>query len=426
MCGVRRLSGTTMVALSIVRRWIGRNSVVSSGTEFLRIQRHAMINLLPSTRPRRRAARSWLWAVTASSYPATSMQPGVAGHRPSFVNDSLKTDALVPINPLISTDVVRAAELLREGRLVAFATETVYGLGANALDERAVARVFAVKNRPHFDPLIVHIADRQWLDRLVTALPEAARRLVDEFWPGPLTLVLPKSDIVPDLVTSGLPSVAVRMPSHPLALELLRTVDQPVAAPSANPFGQISPTTAEHVAETLGDGVDLILDGGACAVGVESTVIGFDDGTPCILRHGGLTQEAIERVVGPVTSRQNPASGPAESPGMLPQHYAPRTSLAMIEQAELSADSALWQRLSGKRIGLLLLEPARDTDDVDSHRCDVVEVLTNDGNLCDAAAAFFAALRRLDAADVDQILALPFPDEGLGRALNDRLRRACH
>ena len=330
-------------------------------------------------------------------------------------------DLPVPTDSLISTDVARAAELLREGQLVAIATETVYGLGANALDERAVARVFEVKNRPHFDPLIVHIADRQWLDRLVTSVPDAARQLADAFWPGPLTLVLPKSDIVPDLVTSGLPCVAIRMPSHPQALELLRKVDLPIAAPSANPFGQISPTTAEHVAETLGDGVDLILDGGPCSIGVESTVVGFDDGKPCILRHGGLTQEEIERVVGPVTSRQNPASGPAESPGMLPQHYAPRTPLAMVEPSDLSADSTLRKSLAGRRVGLLLLEPSPAAESFDA-----VEVLTTDGNLRDAAAAFFAALRRLDVTDVDQILALPFPDEGLGRALNDRLRRACH
>ncbi len=327
----------------------------------------------------------------------------------------------VPTESLISTDVARAAELLREGRLVAFATETVYGLGANALDERAVARVFEAKNRPHFDPLIVHFADQQWLDRLVTSVPNAAWQLADEFWPGPLTLVLPKSEIVPDLVTSGLPSAAVRMPSHPLALGLLRAVDLPIAAPSANPFGQISPTSAEHVAETLGDGVDLILDGGACSVGVESTVVGFDDGTTCILRHGGLTQEEIERVVGPIQSRQNSASGPAESPGILPQHYAPRTPLGMFERSDLSADSPLRQSLTEERTGLLLLEP-----DPDTHGFDSVEVLTSDGNLRDAAAAFFAALRRLDAAGIEQILALPFPDEGLGRALNDRLRRACH
>jgi L-threonylcarbamoyladenylate synthase len=332
----------------------------------------------------------------------------------------------VPTETLISTDVARAVELLRGGRLVAIATETVYGLGANALDERAVARVFEVKNRPYFDPLIVHIADGQWLGRLVTDLPDAARLLAGAFWPGPLTLVLPKSDIVPDLVTSGLPSVAIRMPSHPQALELLRTVDLPIAAPSANLFGQLSPTTAEHVAATLGNGVDLILDGGPCSIGVESTVVGFDGGHACILRHGGLTQEEIERVVGPVTSRQNPASGPAESPGMLPQHYAPRTPLAMVALTDLAADSALRQCLAGKRVGLLLLEQSRAARGFSAQEFAAVEVLTADGNLREAAAAFFAALRRLDAAGVEQILALPFPDEGLGRALNDRLRRACH
>ncbi|MBI1311595.1 threonylcarbamoyl-AMP synthase [bacterium] len=334
----------------------------------------------------------------------------------------LGANASVSTDSLISTDVARAAELLREGRLVAIATETVYGLGANALDERAVARVFEVKNRPHFDPLIVHIADGQWLARLVTDVPAAARQLADAFWPGPLTLVLPKSNIVPDLVTSGLPRVAIRMPSHPQALELLWTVDLPIAAPSANPFGQLSPTTAEHVAATLGDGVDLILDGGPCSIGVESTVIGFDDGAPCILRQGGLTQEEIEQVVGPVQSRQNPASGPPESPGMLPQHYAPRTPLTTTESADLTAGSALHQSLAGQRVGLLLLEPAHSL----ISGFEAIEVLTTDGNLREAAASFFAALRRLDAAGLDQILALPFPDEGLGRALNDRLHRACH
>ena len=323
--------------------------------------------------------------------------------------------------PLISTDVNRAAELLRAGKLVAFATETVYGLGANALDEQAVARVFEVKNRPHFDPLIVHIADRVWLDRLVTSVPAAAQQLASEFWPGPMTLVLPKSEIVPDLVTAGLASVAVRMPSHPTARELLKTVDLPIAAPSANPFGQLSPTTAEHVAQALGSGADMILDGGPCEVGVESTVVGFDDGKPCILRQGGVPQEDIERVVGPVESKQNPASGPAESPGQLPQHYAPHTPLDVVSRAALEDGTALRTALTAKRIGLLLPAP-----DPVASQFDIAEVLTTDGNLRDAAAGFFAALRRLDAAGLDQLLAVPFPDEGLGRALNDRLTRASH
>lgn len=315
----------------------------------------------------------------------------------------------------ITTEVDLAASALRDGRLVAFATETVYGLGANALNEAAVARVFEVKNRPHFDPLIVHVASSDWLDRLVTRFPETAHKLADAFWPGPLTMVLPKADVVPDLVTSGLPSVAVRMPSHPQARELLAKADLPVAAPSANPFGQLSPTSAGHVAETLGDRIDLILDGGDCAVGVESTVLLMTDDQPCLLRHGGVTQEEIEAVIGPVATRESSEDDvAAPAPGMLPQHYAPRTPLVM-------RDDVTDEQLADQRVGVIsLVEETTQFEPV------VVESLTTDGNLRDATSQFFAAMRRLDQADVDVIVAWPFPDEGLGRALNDRLSRACH
>ena len=316
---------------------------------------------------------------------------------------------------LITTEVDRAASTLREGRLVAFATETVYGLGANALDEAAVARVFEVKNRPHFDPLIVHVAADDWLNRLVTDFPETARQLADAFWPGPLTMVLPKADCVPDLVTSGLPSVAVRMPSHPQARELLAKADVPVAAPSANPFGQLSPTSASHVAETLGDRIELILDGGDCTVGVESTVLLMTGDRPCLLRHGGITQEEIEAVIGPVATRESAKNDvAAPSPGMLPQHYAPRTPLVM--RSEVTDGE-----LAGRRVGVISLRSETTSFDPAA-----VETLTSDGNLRDATAGFFAAMRRLDQASLDLIVAWPFPDEGLGRALNDRLGRACH
>ena len=316
----------------------------------------------------------------------------------------------------IGVDVVHAARLLREGKLVSFATETVYGLGANALDVNAVARVFAVKNRPHFDPLIVHIADRSWLPRLVTAWPKTAQQLAARFWPGPLTLVLPKTELVPDLVTSGLPSVAVRMPSHPLALELLRLADVPVAAPSANLFGQLSPTRAEHVADRLGDQIDYLLDGGPCSVGVESTVLLLESDHAVLLRPGGVALEDIESLIGPVAlpSRVTTADHEAApSPGMLPQHYAPRTPLVIVE--ELDSVS------SPNRCGLLTLQPHPA-----AFRFAAVEVLSVDGDLTEAAANFFAALRRLDAASVERIIALPFPNRGLGRALNDRLTRAAH
>lgn len=336
------------------------------------------------------------------------------------------TDETCPV----TTDVTHAAEILRNGGLVAFGTETVYGLGANALDEAAVARVFEAKNRPHFDPLIVHINNDDWLERLVESVSPTARQLADAFWPGPLTMVLKKKDIVPDLVTAGLPTVAIRKPDHPLALELLTAVNLPIAAPSANPFGQISPTTAQHVLDNLGSRIDLILDGGSCKVGVESTVILMTGSRPCILRHGGVTQEQIEAVVGSVDlansckaeaeSPSNDAGSqvPVASPGMLPQHYSPATPLFLV-------DDIAPEVLSEKRVGLLRFRRVSESPAFDQQFA-AIEILTENGDLRTAATRFFAALRRLDAEGLDLILAEPFPEEGLGRALNDRLLRACH
>lgn len=326
----------------------------------------------------------------------------------------LKMDSTPAMNCLVGTDVELAARLLLEGRLVAFATETVYGLGANALDSTAVARVFAAKNRPHFDPLIVHIADRSWLPRLVSHWSETAEQLAQRFWPGPLTLVVPKTNLVPELVTSGLPSVAVRMPVHPLALELLRRTNLPIAAPSANPFGRISPTCAAHVAEWLGEQVDYILDGGPCSVGVESTVLQLDGERAVLLRHGGVSVEEIEAVIGHVETPIRRSTHPDEaapSPGMLPQHYAPRAPLTIV-------DDISEVRLS-ETLGLMTLQPT-----MASSCFGKTEVLSTSGDLTEAAAHFFAALRRLDASGLDGIIATPFPNVGLGRALNDRLYRA--
>jgi L-threonylcarbamoyladenylate synthase len=237
----------------------------------------------------------------------------------------------------IGTDVRHAADILRRGGLVAFATETVYGLGANALDATALARVFEAKNRPRFDPIIAHIADVSRVGQLAADLPEKARELARRFWPGPLTLVLPKRDTVPDLLTAGLPNVGVRVPDHPLALALLRAVEFPVGAPSANPFGQISPTTAEHVVEQLGDKIDYVLDGGACRVGLESTVVHVTDAATVLLRPGGLPVEEIESVVGRViVPSQAPTieQTPQLAPGMLARHYAPRTRLVLSTELE--------------------------------------------------------------------------------------------
>jgi len=301
-----------------------------------------------------------------------------------------------------------AARVLREGGLVAFPTETVYGLGARATDPLAVARVFEVKGRPRFDPLIVHIATREELRVLWREIPPLAEVLMRRFWPGPLTLVYYKSPEVPDIVTAGLDTVAVRMPSHPVALALLRKAGVPVAAPSANSFGRLSPTRAEHVLEDLGERVDLILDGGPCPVGVESTILSLAYNPPRLLRPGGVPVEEIERVIGPV-ERAATSSRP-EAPGGLPSHYRPRTPLRLLEEGVEVPE--------GLRIGLLAFRAPREGPFL------AVEVLSPKGDLREAASRLFEALHRLDGMGLDLILAEPVPEEGLGLAIMDRLRRA--
>ena len=324
----------------------------------------------------------------------------------------------------VGTDLSQAAAILRKGGLVAFATETVYGLGADALDPVAVAKIFDAKSRPFFDPIIAHVATLEQIEPLVVDFPVKARQLADRFWPGPLTLVLPKSDVVPDLLTAGLPSVAVRIPDHPLALQLLREVNLPVGAPSANLFGRLSPTCANDVAEQLGDNIDYILDGGPCRVGIESTVVGFPQNDenkktgdqPLLLRPGGLPKEEIEKVVGPlrqVAAKAESDSREQLSPGMLPQHYAPRTPLVVRSSSQSPPPN--------KRGGLLTFKPV---EDVSGFEC--VETLSTTGDLNEAATNFFAALRRLDREQIDLIVAESFPNHGLGLAMNDRLRRAAH
>ncbi|MFN3928329.1 MAG: L-threonylcarbamoyladenylate synthase, partial [Thermoflexus sp.] len=226
--------------------------------------------------------------------------------------------------------IARAAEILRAGGLVAFPTETVYGLGADGLNPLALTRLFEAKGRPATDPVILHIADLEALPRLAREIPSAAWTLARRFWPGPLTMVLPKQAIVPDLVTAGLPTVAIRMPAHPVALALIRAAGTPIAAPSANRFGHTSPTTAQHVLEDLGSRIELILDAGPTPIGVESTVIDLTQPVPTILRPGGLPREALEAVVGPVAVFDRSVAGPAPAPGMLPKHYAPRAEMVVL------------------------------------------------------------------------------------------------
>ena len=317
-----------------------------------------------------------------------------------------------------TTNIQSAAELLRAGRLVAFPTETVYGLGADATNPIAVARIFEAKQRPTFDPLIVHVADISQVHQVVSEFPETARLLTEALWPGPLTLVLPKRGCIPDLVTAGLPGVGIRIPRHPVALELLKIAGCPVAAPSANPFGGISPTTAQHVADGLSGKVDCIVDGGPCVVGLESTVLSLMNERPLLLRHGGCPVEVIERLIGAVKiatsdATQDDAAQPA--PGMLSRHYAPGTRLIVIPHDQTA------ESIAGLRCGLLTSGNCRF-----SGQFARIDTLCDKENLQTCAANFFAAMRSLDASDLDVIIAHEFPAHGLGVALNDRLRRAAH
>ncbi len=312
----------------------------------------------------------------------------------------------------VEVDLQRAAETLKQGGLVAIPTETVYGLAANALDAQAVARIFAAKDRPFFDPLIVHLPEIDWWPRVVSDFPPLALKLAEQFWPGPLTLILPRSPAIPDLVTSGLSTVGVRVPDHPLTRSLLKLADLPVAAPSANPFGRLSPTTAEHVWQQLGNRVDVILDGGPCRVGVESTILQINNDEAILLRPGGVPQEAIEALIGKISLPAQVSNNVPTAPGMLESHYAPRTRLIIIENST--------EIPKGTRTGLISLSGPIPTG------ITAAEILSPTGNLVEAASRFFQALHRLDQAKLDLICAHRFPDEGLGRALNDRLRRAAH
>ena len=305
-----------------------------------------------------------------------------------------------------------AAEMIKQGRIVAFPTETVYGLGADAFNPVAVARIFEVKRRPHFDPLIVHVAGYGDLNKLVMEIPSNAIKLMERFWPGPLTLVLSKTGEVPEIVTAGLPSIAVRMPNHPMAIAFIEKAGTPIAAPSANPFGYVSPTHADHVREQLGDQVDFILDGGPCEVGVESTILSFVEEEPRLLRPGGIPLEEIEAIMGKV-SIGSITQGHPSAPGMLPKHYAPHTPILLDWHEEEVCGE-------GKRkVGLLAFRQSRFSSKF-SH----VEILSERGDLREAAANLFAALRRLDGLNLDLILAESVPEVGLGRAIMDRLRRA--
>lgn len=325
--------------------------------------------------------------------------------------------------------LARAGEVIRNGGLVAFPTETVYGLGAHALDERAVGRIFEAKGRPASDPVIVHVADAVQLDPLVEGIPRAARPLMAAFWPGPLTLIFRKSDIVPARVTAGGETVAVRVPAHPVAMALLRAAGVPVAAPSANRFSRPSPTTATDVAEDLGDVLDLIIDGGPTTHGVESTVVDVTAVPPRVLRPGAVTLEALQAIDPSIAMRApvtREITAPQVSPGTLLKHYSPRAEVRLWtgdRDAVLSAlrGDVIAQIAAGRRVGVLLVD-----EDLRAFTDLVVErvSLGASAHLEQAAARLFAALRELDRRQVDVIVTRDLGREGLGLAIWDRLFRA--
>jgi len=314
----------------------------------------------------------------------------------------------------VGVNIERAAAYLSQGQLVAIPTETVYGLAGNALDIKAVSSIFETKNRPTFDPLILHADSLERIYPLVSSFPEKLKRLAQAFWPGPLTLLLPREEIISDLVTSGLDRVAVRVPNHPLTLALLAQLEFPLAAPSANPFGYISPTQVGHVDAQLGTQIPYILDGGACAVGLESTIVGMEGEQVVIYRLGGLDISKIEAVVGQVTVQAHSSSNPS-APGQLASHYAPRKPFLLGNLVEL-VPKMIQQ---GKEVGVLSFNSHFSTIPSDRQ-----VALSATQDLQEAAQRLFMGMRLLDESTASVILAELVPEIGLGRAINDRLKRA--
>lgn len=313
---------------------------------------------------------------------------------------------------IIGQDIAAAANWLKKGQVVGIPTETVYGLAGNALDEKALLQIFEVKQRPHFDPLILHVASVDHISYWVKDFPEAAIRIAESFMPGPLTLVLRKKNSIPDLVSSGMDTVAIRVPKHPMTRQLLEKLDFPLAAPSANPFGYISPTTAQHVDKQLGDKIPYILDGGPCQVGVESTILDFSGETPIVLRKGGLPIEKLEAQLGNLRVAEKSSSNP-KAPGMLESHYAPRIPLS------LNAEYALRHNIPAKQTAALRFSAfLPNVPEANQF------VLSAKADLEEAARNLFKGLRVLETGNFDVILAEKVPDRGLGKAINDRLARA--
>ncbi len=314
---------------------------------------------------------------------------------------------------LITTDLEKAIAALNNNEIVAIPTETVYGLAGNAYNEIALKKIFGLKKRPYYNPLIVHIKSIDYLAEVAKDIPPIALKLAKEFWPGSLTLIFDRQPIIPDLVTGGKDTVAVRMPNHPLTLRLLNKLSFPLAAPSANPFGSISPTKAAHVDDYFKENLPIILDGGDCSKGIESTIIGFINGRPMLYRHGSISIEEIENIVGKVTIQIHNESAPI-APGMLAKHYAPTTSIILVDTIK-----AVLQNFENKKIGVLVFK-----ESFIDERIIQTEVLSKTGDLNEAASNLYDAMHRLDKAGLDIIIAERFPNIGLGNSINDRLERA--
>ena len=320
---------------------------------------------------------------------------------------------------VISTDRVAAVDLLRKGDVVALPTETVYGLAASALNPIAVAKIFEAKERPHFDPLIVHLPNHEWLEKIVD-VPAADRQLIGKltgkFWPGPFTMVLSKRDIIPEIVTAGLNTVAVRLSAQPVFAEIVRELNEPLGAPSANRFGRVSPTTAQHVLDELNGRISLIVDGGATEHGIESTIVSVQEGKIALLRPGPITDEQLAEFAD-IVGVQVPQG--ISAPGQLPSHYRPATPLCLIDKADDVFPP------EDQRVGLLAWKSSRSFAP-DTERFAAFRILSRRGELREAAANLFRYLRELDALGLDLIVAERVPSQGLGAAIMDRLQRASH
>jgi len=314
---------------------------------------------------------------------------------------------------LITSNIAIAKRVLENNGIIAIPTETVYGLAGNAYSEDAIIKIFSLKKRPLFNPLIVHIKSGAFITDVAVDIPTIAFKLATKFWPGPLTLLLKKQSNIPDLVTASKSTVAVRVPNHPLTLQLLEQLDFPLAAPSANPFGSISPTSVEHVLNYFKHDLEVIVDGGPCKNGVESTIIGFENNLPILYRLGAISIEEIEKVVGKVLIHSKNDTDPS-APGMLSRHYSPNTPTFLTDNV-----GEFIQLNPKKGIGLLLFKDLIVNDEITYQ-----EILSKSGDMNEAAKNLYAALHRLDKLDLDMIIAEKFPDNGLGKTINDRLQRA--